>query len=742
MIRGTSGLGGPVLCYCSVASEEGLGVRRKVLFIMRLRKFVSFTAAVAVALSGLVFAAAPARAATLSDPLADINGANGVDYLDILGVTYTVSGTGAGATFTVSMDLNGNPYKKGTSGPLNSVHWFVEIFKGAAANTATPVAAFGVDGLDNSVYVGDGAVSSQVNLANPFSISGNTMTWSATLAQICDGMVPGAGLCAGGAEAYFAANDLYVLFATGTNNSITSGVKDIAPDNQIPLSYQFLAPPAPANPVVLDPLGTPRANNASYVLTVDKGTTSLGTWREQGNNATTSWTLTPTGNKGTASITAVNCAPSVACAVTLSPGAEFVAGGLAVYQFTLTATIPGAASPTTNFVTVNVNETACTTNCSAPPTIVAAPSIRFEPSSMTVKDGKPVSSAAVVDGKITSYSSIVCTPGTGVTGSLDSKTGLPVISGTPTADGDCTVTAIGPGGSTKAIFYYTVLATLKLQCGAAGSPSTTSGIVPGSAVVTATPADAGGRISVSGLGAGLAKANLESFAGGKLTYQALPGFSGNSSVTLTGSLNGDDVKCVSPVVVLPEPAFGGYYSITGALNTNITWVASQNATGYVVSANGAEICRTNASTVICDVKRLLGPTDQVTIQALGNDGTKSTIIPAGYRPGAWVYAGTINFASGQSTLNAAGVKQAEKILALLQRAGFTNVRAIGNTDGQGGSKGALALSKARVARVTAWMTSRADVTITGEFDANLFPVASNATKAGQAKNRRVDIWVR
>lgn len=682
---------------------------------MRLRKFASIGAALAVSVLGMV-ATAPASyavAGTVPDPIGDFSGAAGNKYLDITPeVAYSVTGSGGAAVFSVTMQLAGNPYKTGTAGPLVAKHWLVEIYKGA-----TPVAAVGVDGQQGQLYSADGAAS------NPFFYPAGTgfvagpssMAWSISLSEICAHMAVGA--CTDAAT-YFSAADLSVIFATSEANSI-NGAKDVAPSaGQQPL--QFLA--APAAPHITSPLPT-SGNPSVIVIPVLEGTRPVRTWTA---DAAVDWSLS-----NAVAVKTTACTATASCSVELAADAVFGQ----TYNFVITATNGGGTA--TQDVTVTVYKTGTT-----PPAITGAPSIRFEPSSMTVKDGKPVSSTLVVDGQITSYSSIVCTPNTGVTGKLDATTGLPVISGTPTANGECTVTATGPGGSTKATFYYTVLAVLKVLCNATGTPSSTTGIVPGSLAVSAVPADAGGRISVTALGTGIARANLEAYAGGKLTYQAAPGFSGNSNVTLTGSLNGDDTKCVAPVVINPDPAFGGYYGLTGAMNTNITWVASQNATGYVVTANGSEVCRTDAKTVICDVKRILGPKDQVLIQALGNDGTKSVIIPAVYRPGGWVYAGTVNFASGKSTLSAAGIKQAEKIVALLERAGFTEVRAIGNTDGQGGSKGAIGLSKARVARVSAWLKGKLDVSVEAQYDGHLYPIASNSTAAGQAQNRRVDIWVR
>ena len=682
---------------------------------MRLRKLVSFAAALAVSLLGMVATAQSAAAVSGSvpDPVGDFSGASGNKYLDIVpGVDYSVTGTGGSAVLFVNMQLNGSPYKSGTSGPLVAKHWLVEIYKGTS-----PVAAVGVDGQNGQLYAADGAASNPFFFAPGagFTDGASSMSWTISLDDICVHMA--AGVCTNAAT-YFSANDLSVIFATSEANSI-NGAKDVAPSaGQWPI--QFLTPQSP--PTITGPL--PGSGDPLVItIPVEEGTKPIRTWT---SNVAADWTVS-----SAVAVRTTACANTTSCVIELASAA--VLGQ--TYTFSVTATNGGGS--TTQAVTVTVFPKG-----TVAPAISGAPTIRFEPASLTVKEGRAVASTAVVDGVITSYSSIVCTPNTGVSGKLDAVSGLPVISGTPTANGECTVLAVGPGGTTRATFYYTVLALLKVLCNASGTPSTTTGIVPGTLTVSAQPVDAGGRIAVSRLGTGIVKANLESFAGGKLTYQAGPGFSGNSTITLIGSLNGDDTNCTAPVVINPDPAFGGYYGMTGQNSTNITWVASQNATGYVVTANGTEVCRTPANVVICDVKRLLGPKDQVQVQALGNDGTKSVIIPAMYRQGGWIFAGTVNFASGQSAINAGGAKQLQRVLALLERAGFTSVKAVGNTDGQGGAKGAVALSKARVAKVTAWLQMKADVSVTPEYDGNLYPIASNGTKAGQALNRRVDIWVR
>ena len=101
----------------------------------------------------------------------------------------------------------------------------------------------------------------------------------------------------------------------------------------------------------------------------------------------------------------------------------------------------------------------------------------------------------------------------------------------------------------------------------------------------------------------------------------------------------------------------------------------------------------------------------------------------------------INFATASTTIQGSE-KELETIYNLLVQAEQTKVKIIGHTDNVGNPQSNLTLSKGRANAVVNYLTSRGISSnriqlVDGRGDAE--PIASNATAAGKAKNRRVDI---
>ncbi len=101
----------------------------------------------------------------------------------------------------------------------------------------------------------------------------------------------------------------------------------------------------------------------------------------------------------------------------------------------------------------------------------------------------------------------------------------------------------------------------------------------------------------------------------------------------------------------------------------------------------------------------------------------------------------INFATASTTIQGSE-KELETIYNLLVQAEQTKVKIIGHTDNVGNPQSNLALSKGRANSVVNYLTSRGIASnriqlVDGRGDTE--PIASNATAAGKAKNRRVDI---
>lgn len=114
--------------------------------------------------------------------------------------------------------------------------------------------------------------------------------------------------------------------------------------------------------------------------------------------------------------------------------------------------------------------------------------------------------------------------------------------------------------------------------------------------------------------------------------------------------------------------------------------------------------------------------------------TKSKVMASGN----W----SIEFSTGSATIESVSYKDLEKIYNLLIQAEDAKLRIVGHTDNVGNPASNKTLSRSRANSVVEYLESRGIPSsriqeIDGKGDAQ--PVASNATAAGKAKNRRVEV---
>ncbi len=102
----------------------------------------------------------------------------------------------------------------------------------------------------------------------------------------------------------------------------------------------------------------------------------------------------------------------------------------------------------------------------------------------------------------------------------------------------------------------------------------------------------------------------------------------------------------------------------------------------------------------------------------------------------------INFATGKADITPDSAKVLDEIGSLLARRPDWRLRVEGHTDNVGSAKSNQELSDRRAQSVKAWLTSKNGVKPARLETAGLGdtrPVADNATEAGRAKNRRVEL---
>jgi outer membrane protein OmpA-like peptidoglycan-associated protein len=194
-----------------------------------------------------------------------------------------------------------------------------------------------------------------------------------------------------------------------------------------------------------------------------------------------------------------------------------------------------------------------------------------------------------------------------------------------------------------------------------------------------------------------------------------------------------------PVVTPPAVVNAGKQVPLSAKSTRLTWVPALDAVSYQVKVNGVVVCK--GTTTTCKVPSLLGPKAKIQVESLNASGGITTTTLPVYAPKKPVPALSVNFAESSAALTPLAIRKLDGFVALMKAQGFTRVVIEGHTDGQGGSKGARALSDRRAKAVAGYLDRFLTVKIAQVPQGETKPVASNATSAGQAKNRRADIAV-
>jgi outer membrane protein OmpA-like peptidoglycan-associated protein len=106
--------------------------------------------------------------------------------------------------------------------------------------------------------------------------------------------------------------------------------------------------------------------------------------------------------------------------------------------------------------------------------------------------------------------------------------------------------------------------------------------------------------------------------------------------------------------------------------------------------------------------------------------------------------GSVSFATGSATLDPRLHPALDRIATTLNEYPATTINVVGHTDSVGDAQANMELSRKRAAAVAAYLSQRgvngARMVVEGKGEAQ--PVADNATEAGRAQNRRVEMLIR
>ena len=208
----------------------------------------------------------------------------------------------------------------------------------------------------------------------------------------------------------------------------------------------------------------------------------------------------------------------------------------------------------------------------------------------------------------------------------------------------------------------------------------------------------------------------------------------------TASIN-VTITVIEENVNLPSSPGGVYTQLQSATSTQVTWQRTPEAVSYEVSLRGKVVGQTSNNYL--KLPGLYGPKSAVTVLAIDAKGKKSLPSLATYKaPVKPIQIGIANFDLNISQLRLVDKTKLKSTAKLINQEGFTSIQVSGFTDAQGNAAINTPLSNARAKNTYAYLQSilnKSSLSVTLVANGSKNPVASNATKEGQAANRRAVI---
>ena len=197
---------------------------------------------------------------------------------------------------------------------------------------------------------------------------------------------------------------------------------------------------------------------------------------------------------------------------------------------------------------------------------------------------------------------------------------------------------------------------------------------------------------------------------------------------------------IDVTAVIPTSPGSPTYAVTGAPKTTITWSAGNDAATYNVLVDGMSTCA--VAVLTCDVAKLLGPKNVVTVTSVATSGKTSDAISASYAaPTSPQVLTVVNFDSARAVIKSAEAIKLRAFASTIKAAGYTSLTVYGHTDSVGGVDN----QKLSVARANAAITYLKKLLPGVKFVVSGFaasePVGDNSTAEGKAANRRAEIFI-
>jgi uncharacterized repeat protein (TIGR02543 family) len=330
---------------------------------------------------------------------------------------------------------------------------------------------------------------------------------------------------------------------------------------------------------------------------------------------------------------------------------------------------------------------------------------------------------------------------------------------TLTADGDIYLSTIISGLTPRNVYeaFATVLATNKSLNSNLRSIKTPSGIAVNTTGATtvilgqdlSVALDITGEGSVTSLratglpaGVALTKTSTGATISGKpratgvyfVSVKMTDSFRQITEVPITISVN--TIEAVDLIS-------GAIYRPANAKSTLVSWKSIAPTKETVVKLGAATVCTTTATT--CVVNQLLGPNSTLQIIATGISGAVANpVLPNYVAPKKLVEVGTANFATNSTKLTTAQKNALKKVAASMEAKGFTQLTVYGYSDKTGTKATNDKISLARATAIYSYLKvllAEKQLTVTLIGKGSKDPVASNATAAGRAANRRAVVSI-
>lgn len=289
---------------------------------------------------------------------------------------------------------------------------------------------------------------------------------------------------------------------------------------------------------------------------------------------------------------------------------------------------------------------------------------------------------------------------------------------------------------TNGALYSPATTTVKIEVLPISKSTVTPIVIPGNGPTTvAVPKELqGSRSQVVTLGPGLSSASI---SGARITKTPAPGFSGNTYITISTTINGSATITTIPVAirVVASPSKTTPITFTEG---KIWWTKSPNAKSYEVTVWGQSVCTTTELT--CDVARTIGPKTPVVVIAKGNDGFTASS-KAVYENKKPLIATAVYFDTAKFIIKPEGNAEIRRVSSIIKKEGFTRLIIEGHTDTKGGIDNQVLSNNRSKATAAAFKKLLPKISTRLSGSAFRKPAATNDTPEGMALNRRSEVLV-